>query len=54
MKRLAVLHVYVLIEVIVELVCLVDVFGVYLVSLLNDKYKRVIDFFGILMNTSSF
>ena len=54
MKRLAVLHVYVFVEVIVELVCLVDVFGVYLVSLLNDKYKRVIDFFGILMKTSSF
>ena len=54
MKRLAVFHVGMLMEVIVELVCLVYVFGVDLVSLLMDRYKRVIDFLGKFMKTSYF
>lgn len=39
-------------EIVIELVCLVDIFRVDLISLSIDRYKRVIDFFGRLMNTS--
>jgi hypothetical protein len=41
-------------EVIVELVGLIDVFRIDLISLLRDRYNRVIDFLGRLMKTSYF
>lgn len=53
-KRLAVFHVYVLVEIVVELVSLVDVFWVDLISLSKDKYKRVIDFLAKLIKMSYF